>query len=313
MNHYIGIDIGGTNTKIALVNQLGEYTSLSRVYYNATELSIKSFLAKLIDIVDKLTKLHKDSLAGIGISSPGLQMEKGNGTLFSTNLPFLNKFDMKKFWEERYMLPCVVSNDLVAHGLAESMFGSGKGIERFLSVSLGTGIGHAFFYRNKPQISINGISGDSARIIIDPNSDITDLSGISGSAEALCGVNAIELLGQEYFTGENKYSAQEIITKAREEKDSNAIKILSIVSHRLAVLLIDLSAIYYPEIITITGGQTEAGQFFIEECQKEFDRRAFRFFKESSNSLGNQQCIRIIKSKAGGLAGLIGSIVPFLN
>lgn len=313
MDQYVGIDIGGTNTKIALVNQIGDYSSLSRVFYNTPELSINRFLEEVIAVVDSLVDAKKESLKGIGISCPGLQMENGHGTLLSVNMPVLNKFDLKEYFEGRFKLPVAVSNDLVAHSLAESLFGLGKGVDRLLSVSLGTGIGHTFIYKGKPQLTINGTSGDSGRIIIDPGSDITDSSGVSGSAEALCGVRAIEILAKKYYSREKKYSAQEIITQAREENDPAAIEIMSVISRRLALLLIDLSAIYFPEIISITGGQTEAGPFFIEECQKEFDRRASSFFKEIGNSFGNEQKIRILKSEAGGLAGLIGSVGPLLK
>ena len=94
--------------------------------------------------------------------------------------------------------------NLVAHSLAEASFGLGKGVERFLSVSLGTGIGHTFIYKGKPQLTFNGTSGDSGRMILDPNSTIADSSGVYGSAEALCGVRAIEILAENNYSGEKK-------------------------------------------------------------------------------------------------------------
>ncbi len=312
MKAYVGIDIGGTNTKIAIVDPFGKYSDLSRVYYDAAKLSIESFLEKATGVVDDLVNANKESVEGIGISCPGLQMDNGHGTLRSANMPVLNEFDLKLFFENRFKLPVTVSNDLVAHSLAESIFGLGKGVDRFLSVSMGTGIGHAFIYKGKPQLIINGTSGDSGRIIIEPDSDITNSTGVSGSAEALCGVKAIEMLGQNYYSLKKKHTAQEIITKAREESDPVAIEIMLVISRRLAVFLIDLSAIYFPDIISITGGQTEAGSFFVEECQKEFDRRAFGFFKDIRTLCGKEQKIIIQKSETGGLTGLIGSVVPLM-
>jgi len=313
MRDYVGIDIGGTNTKIALVDSLGKYSSLRRVYYGDRELSLESFLEHVVAVVEDLINSKRESIAGIGISSPGLQMENGHGTLISVNMPILNRFDLKQYFEAQFKLSVSVANDLVAHSLTESFFGLGKGVERFLSVSLGTGIGHTFIYKGEPQLSFCGTSGDSGRMILDSNSAIIDPSGVSGSAEALCGVRAIEILAEKYYPGKQKFSAQEMITKAREEKDAVAISIMTEISHRLALLLVDLSAIYFPEVISITGGQTEAGSFFVEECQKEFDRRAASFFNEIGASCGKEQKIRIQKSESGGLAGLVGSIIPFLK
>jgi glucokinase len=313
MNTFIGIDIGGTNTKVALVDQTGEISSLRKVFYRDFTLTLDSYLDRLQKGISDLVETGPALPSGIGISCPGLQMENGHGTLYSINMPMLNKFDLKEFFERKYQLPAVVSNDLIAHGLAESSFGVGLGVERFLSVSLGTGIGHAFFVQGKPQISLNGISGDSGRMIIDPTSDLTDSSGVSGSAEALCGVNAIEILGTEYYQEKGKLTAQEIITRAREQHDPPAVEIMSMISRRLALLLIDLSTIYFPEVISVTGGQTEAGEFFIEACQKEFDRRGSTYFTAAMGLLEKKPGIRIQAAKAGGLAGLIGSIVPLLD
>jgi glucokinase len=310
MTNYIGIDIGGTNTKVALVNQKGEISLLRRVYYKEFELALDEFLDQVLTIVNDVIDTGVEPFESIGISCPGLQMENGRGVLYSINMPILNKFDLKNFFESTLKLPVAILNDLVAHSLAESSFGVGKGVERFLNVSLGTGVGHTFIYKGKPQLSINGISGDSGRMVIDPDSDLKDSGGITGSAEALCGVKAIEILGKKFFNKE--YAAQEIIKMAREQNNPDAVEIMSMVSHKLALLLIDLSAIYFPELISLTGGQTEAGQFFIDECQKEFDERGSVYFDGIMNFLGKDRDIRILKAEAGGLAGVIGSIVPFL-
>jgi glucokinase len=310
---YLGIDIGGTNTKIALVTQRGETSLVRRFYYEDVDLSLDYFLEQVSSIVKSIASTAQEPCAGIGISCPGLQMEHGCGVLYSVNMPILNGFDIKKYFQSNFQLPVAVSNDLVAHSMAESSFGVGRDVDRFLSVSLGTGIGHTFIYKGKPQFSICQISGDSGRMILDPNSDLKDISGISGSAEALCGVHAIEALGMEYFGIEAKrHSAQEIITMAR-ENDPTAVEIMSQISHRLGLFLVNLSVIYFPEVISVTGGQTEAGEFFVDECQKEFDHRSSGYFDGIMGYFGKGKKINILKADAGGLAGVLGSVVPLLK
>jgi glucokinase len=295
------------------VDQAGEITLLNRIYYKDFDLTIENLLDHILREIQEVISSANLPIYGMGISSPGLQMESGHGTLISVNMPTLNGVDLYDYFKNRFKFPIVVTNDLVAQSLSESYFGVGKGVERFLSVSLGTGIGHTFILNGKPQLTINGVSGDSGRIILDPNSETKDSSGVFGSAEALCGVKAIEILATRYFLAENINSALKIISKARESKNPEAIEIMSIISRRLALLLINLSAIYFPEVISISGGQTEAGQFFIDECQKEFDKRGSIFFNAINNSLGREQNIKIKKSDAGGLAALCGSIVPLLH
>jgi glucokinase len=311
--YFIGIDIGGTNTKISVVSEIGEITNLRRFFNKDIDLTTDSFLFQISRNIQEINEISHFKISGIGISTPGLQMGNGQGTLFSINMPILNNIDLKEHFKNLYHLPVVVNNDLVAHSLAESKFGVGKGVERFLSVSLGTGIGHTFILNGVPQISMNGVSGDSGRMILDPNSTDLDSTGVNGSAEAMCGVKAIETLALENFSTGLKHSAQEIITMAREEKDPIAIEIMSTISRRLALLLVNLSSIYFPYLISLTGGQTEAGSFFIDVCQTEFNERSLGFFDEISQLLGRKNKIKIVKSEAGGLAGLIGSIVPLIK
>lgn len=305
---WIGVDIGGTNTKIAWVDEKGHPSFLERVYTRDTRGHVDDFVQHILAGVNRVREQAGISPVGIGIASPGLQIPGGLGTQFSVNLPFLNGFSLKDFFSEKLSLPVVVNNDLVAHSLGEYRFGAGRGVERFLSVSLGTGIGHTYIENGQPQLTIHGVSGDSGRMILEVGSQICDSSGVYGSAEALCGVHAIEELAQ----GTAFSSAQEVINAAREQNDPTAQAILKVVSRRLAQLLVNLASIYFPQVIAITGGQTEAGPFFLSECQAEFDRLSNLFIKQYFRMTGQPRELRIVKAEAGGLAGLLGSIVPLL-
>lgn len=305
---WIGVDIGGTNTKIAWVDEQGHLAFLERVYTCDTLGNADDFVQHILNGVNRVIGQAGARPAGIGIASPGLQIPGGLGTQFSVNLPFLNGFSLKDFFSQKLNLPVVVNNDLVAHSLGEYRFGSGRGIERFLSVSLGTGVGHTYIENGRPQLSSYGVSGDSGRMILEVGSQLCDSSGVYGSAEALCGVHGIEQLAQ----GSAFSTAQEVINAAREQNDPTAQAILRVVSRHLAQLLVNLACIYFPQVISITGGQTEAGPFFLSECQAEFDRISSLFFMQYFRMTGQPGELRIVKAEAGGLAGLLGSIVPLL-
>jgi len=311
--YFIGVDIGGTNIKIAVIDNEGNHFCLIRFFNRGIELTKEKYFNFLLNKIIKIQKKGKRTISGIGISLPGLQMTDGSGTLYSVNLPLLNGFNIKKFFFENVHLPISVTNDLVSHSLGEYQFGSGKGVERFLSVSLGTGIGHTFIVNGKPLIIINGISGDSGRMILDPVSNLCDSGGVIGSAEALCGVKAIEYLVEEKKLKHKFYYTSDVIAAARERNDPEAREILSIISRRVAQLLVNLASIFSPELISLTGGQVEAGDFFIIECQKEFNRLSSNFFNHYFQAIGKEKSVQIVKAKAGGLAGLLGSIVPLLQ
>lgn len=311
--YFIGVDIGGTNTKIALVTQQGEISHLCRIATWCGEPMLENLLNRVSEAVDAIIAEAAHPIFGIGIAVPGLQMITGDGPLYTVNLPFLSRFNLKKYFADRYQIPVQVSNDLVAHSLAESYFGAGKGVDRLLSVSLGTGVGHIFVDHGVPLVIVNGISGDSGRMILDPHSDLCDSSGIYGSADALCGVKAIETLAQKLYPHMVTYKAKDVISAACEKNDPIAQQILTIVAYHTGHLLMNLSSIFFPEVIVLTGGQVEAGEFFMTECRKEFARLSARFFDEYFHLNGQERQIQVIKSQTGGLTGLIGSIIPFLS
>lgn len=308
---YLAVDIGGTNTKIAIVNNLGEFDHLHRFLNKEFILNPNSFLALISQHIEKILKGINYQILGIGVSIPGIQMKNETGTLKSINMPMLNRLNIKNYLSDRFQIPVIVTNDLVSHSLAEAYFGVGKGIKRFLSVSLGTGIGHTFILNGTPQKIIGGISGESGRMIIDPDSLEKDSFGALGTAEALCGVKAIENLAKQMFKNKEKLLATDVITMAR-ENNSIAVEIMSIISRRLAILLVNLSSIYFPEVISLSGGQTEAGEFFIETCKKEFKLRSKNFFNEILSLEDENISLAIVKSSSGGLSGMVGSIVPFI-
>jgi len=312
-NYFIGVDIGGTNTKIALVDDTGQITLLSRLINKDINLETENFLNLVSIKIAEIIQSATDPVHGIGISSPGLQMENGRGTLFSINMPTLNLVDQKHYFEAKFSLPVMVQNDLVAHSLAESCFGTGRGIERFLSVSLGTGIGHTFILNGIPQLSMGGVSGESGRMILDLASQDQDSMGVRGTAEAICGVKAIESLAAEKYPVDTRYSAYHVISLAKTGEDPIAVEIMSIISRRLALLLVNLSSIYFPYVISLTGGQTEAGDSFIETCQAEYNRLSHGFFDDYLAQTGKKWKVKVVKSDTGGLTGLVGSIVPFLE
>lgn len=313
MKYFIGVDIGGTNTKIALVTSQGEVSHLCRIVTRYRETTPESLLNPVNAAVKEIIEEAAQPISGIGISVPGLLMTTGDGPLYTVNLPFLSKVNLKNYFAERHQIPVSISNDLVAHSLTESYFGAGKGIDRLLSVSLGTGVGHTFVDHGVPLVIVNGISGDSGRMILDPQSDLCDSSGVYGSADALCGVKAIETLAKKMYPPMATYTAKDVITAARDKNDQVALEILTIVARHTGHLLMNLSSIFFPEVIVLTGGQVEAGEFFMTECRKEFARLSAHFFDDYFHLNGQERHVQVIKSQTGGLTGLIGSIIPLIG
>ena len=138
----IGIDIGGTSIKGAIVDDTGKVLTrfAMDVDKNASgEAEVNRFcdvMAKAINEYDKSIKLE-----GIGIGIPGiLDMDKGI-IITSPNLPKWNGLHISKLISNRLGLPVYINNDANVAALGEARFGSGKDYSNLIMLTLGTGVG----------------------------------------------------------------------------------------------------------------------------------------------------------------------------
>ncbi len=308
----VGVDIGGTATKIALVDAEGNISNFSSI--------------KTVDILNKRDKYLEDlysniyqviantgsNCVGIGVSMLGLQMEDGSGTLYSSNAPGFKRFNIRSALQKKINMPVTVTNDLTAHALAEYYFGIGKTYKRFLSVAMGTGVGCTMILNGEPVILFGGTSGDCGRIIIDPNAEISCGMSVRGSAEALCGTRGIEYLAKKYYEEIENLVARDVIIKAREGKDEIAIKVMKKIGFYLGHLLANLSVIFFPQIIAITGGTVEAGPVLIEASKERFNELVGKFHTMLGEASGTT-VIDIKKAVLGSNAGMVGGVIPLLR
>src|SRR5215212_5219546 len=134
-----GIDIGGTHTKLALVDKGGNIVEFQPVSSD-TFGDPQPFLDELVRHIEKLRE-GREGVIGIGLSVHGYVDPERKGPIVCANTPALRGLDLRGFMEDNFGLPVVVNNDLTAHALAEYDYGSGRGTRRFLCMAVGTGLG----------------------------------------------------------------------------------------------------------------------------------------------------------------------------
>ncbi|MBK8019917.1 MAG: ROK family protein [Chloroflexi bacterium] len=303
----LGIDIGGTSTKLGLVQPDGAIRSSGKVPTDAHGSDPAPFFERLFAATDPLVEAAGEALIGIGISAHGEVDRERRRPIIAGNTPALRNVDVRGAIERRYGQPVVMNNDLVAHGLGEYFFGCGHGIERFMCMALGTGLGAAMFVDGKPLIIDGGNSGNTGLIILDPNGR-RDSNGIQGSAEGLIGVPGIERLASERYGRAVK--AHEVIAAARAGTDPVAADVMAQVGRWIGQTLASLSVIFYPHRVALTGGTAHAGPVLLDACRAEFDRLVGDFFRDlAANTGGHFKDVEIVLGEGGGETGLLGAVV----
>lgn len=307
----LGIDIGGTNTKLGLVSTAGKVSAYRRFPTNAHGNSPDDFLRNLLSNVQHLLANAGTPVSGIGLSVHGYTDEARRGPILCLNTPALHGVDLKTPLEERFNLPVVVNNDLTAHVLAEYTFGRGRGARRFLCLAIGTGLGAGVVVNGEPLRYLGGCAGDTGHVILEPGGPSCS-SGCHGCAEALCGVPGIERLAFQAYG--RAVPAHEVIAAARRGSDPRATSVMARIGRYLGQALASLSVIFLPDRIALTGGTAEAGPVLLEAVRERFEELVGEYHCTFARLGGDYYSgVEIVLGKTRGETGIVGAAVELLR
>lgn len=303
----LGIDIGGTNTKLGLIDRRGNLIAFLHFPTDAAGTDPHPFLTRLEENMDKLLVQAPGLLAGIGISTHGYIDEGRHGPIACLSTPALRGIDLSSWAGERYHLPVRLNNDLIAHALAEYTYGSGRGSRRFMCLAVGTGLGVGVIINGEPLRYVGGTTGDGGRLILE-RGGIKCKYGVGGSAEALCGVANIERLAEQRY--KRRVPAHEVISAAREGSDPTAVQIIRQIGEHLGLVLANLYFIFLPEKIALTGGTAEAGAVLLEAVRQHFYELAGEYSHILQElTIGYYGAVEIVLGEKPNESGLLGAVV----
>ena len=304
----VGVDIGGTHTKLALVDKGGNIAEFQRMSSD-TFGDPQPFLDELVRRIQKLRE-GREEVIGIGLSVHGYVDPERKGPIVCPNTPALRGLNLRRLMEDNFGLPVVINNDLTAHVLAEYDYGSGRGTRRFLCMAVGTGLGAGVVIDGEPLRYLGGCAGDTGHVIIKPGGPSCSM-GCRGCAEALCGVAGIEQLAKER-TGQDT-PAHEIISKAR-EGEPEAAAIMEQIGQWLGLTLASLCSIYLPERVALTGGVSESGPVLLEACEQRF-RELVGIYHERTVEMAGQfyRGVEFVQGEMRGQTGVVGAVCELLR
>ena len=306
----IGIDVGGTNVKIALVDGEGKiiYSNSVPTYaqmgYEYTVNNIKQAIKDLM----KETNTEAKDIQGIGFDFPGQVDCKTGVVKLAPNIPGWVNVPIAQMIEDEFHIPTRIDNDVRCAALGELKFGAGRGCENFVCITVGTGIGSGLVINGKVVRGAANAAGELGHIKLQMEDGPLCGCGDSGCLEAFASGPSIVAMAQEYLKGGKSAKFRElagdgeitpyIVAKAAEAGDPVAKRIFEKMGYYIGMGLTSVINLLNPEKIIIGGGVAECGELLLEPIRRTINERAMKVQREA---------VEIVPAELGNSAGVIGA------
>ncbi len=282
----IGADLGGTNLRIAAVDEQG--TLLEKVTTGTQVARGRDFvIGEMCDAVRALSVQfsHKGNLVGVGIGVPGI-IDKRTGMLReSPNLPGWDDYPVRDEIERRLESPVVLENDANAAALGEAWLGAARGMSSMCMITLGTGVGGGIVLDGKIWHGMTGMAGEVGHMTLDPSGPPCKC-GNRGCVEQFASASAVMRMAREAIAAggasemaraaESKdviFSA-EVVYNLAVQGDQAAGDIYRRVGWALGILLAGLINMLNLNMYVIGGGVSAAWSVFSPPMFDEVRRRS---------------------------------------
>ncbi len=285
----IGIDIGGTGTKFGIVDRIGNLLFSSEMS-TRNHKEVESFIDELYNNVAPLI----EQAGGVGrMKGIGLGAPNGNyytGTVeYAPNLPWKGILPLAKLVEDKFKLPVVLTNDANAAALGEMMYGAAQGMNDFIMITLGTGVGSGIVANGKLIYGHDGFAGELGHTIIIPDGRFHEGTGKKGSLESYASATGVRLTAIELLSKSKAPSLLRKIPKdeldskkvfdAAIEGDELAKEIFEYTGKILGMALANFVMFSSPEAIILFGGLTKAGDLILKPTKEHMEANLIQVFQ----------------------------------
>lgn len=307
----IGVDLGGTNISVGVVDKDFNIIGRGAVKTNAPRPAEEIFadIAKAIELAVDDAGITMDEISVIGVGTPG-SVDKETGYIdYSNNLKF-DKVPAREILESITHKPCYFANDASCAALGELYAGAGKGTKNLVAVTLGTGVGSGIVIDGKVFRGSNSAGGEIGHTVIVVNGEPCNC-GRNGcweryaSATALISQTKVAMENNpdskmwncaggklENVSGRTAFDAMRMDDEAAKQVVDNYI-------YYVAVGVINIINVYQPEVLCIGGGICNEGERLLAPIRKYCE-------EERYSKYAKKQTV-ICRAELGNDAGIIGA------
>ncbi|WP_024409864.1 ROK family glucokinase [Streptococcus suis] len=308
----IGIDLGGTSVKLAILTTEGEIQEKWSIKTNILD-DGSHIVPDIIDSIKQRFDTHgltKDDFLGVGMGSPGVVDSEAGTVIGAYNLNWKTLQLVKDQFEAALGLPFFIDNDANVAALGEQWVGAGNNNPNVVFMTLGTGVGGGVIAAGNLIRGVKGAGGELGHITVDFDKPFACTCGKKGCLETVASATGIVNLSRRYadqYAGDAKLkqmiddgqdvTAKDVFDLAK-EGDDLALIVYRHFSEYLGVACANIAAVLNPAYIVLGGGVSAAGEFLLDGVCKVFAENSFPQIKEST---------QIVLATRGNDAGVLGA------
>ncbi|HFI0795984.1 TPA: ROK family glucokinase [Streptococcus suis] len=308
----IGIDLGGTSVKLAILTTEGEIQEKWSIKTNILD-DGSHIVPDIIDSIKNRFESHgltKDDFLGVGMGSPGVVDSEAGTVIGAYNLNWKTLQLVKEQFETALGLPFFIDNDANVAALGEQWVGAGNNNPNVVFMTLGTGVGGGVIAAGNLIRGVKGAGGELGHITVDFDNPFACTCGKKGCLETVASATGIVNLSRRYadqYAGDAKLkqmiddgqdvTAKDVFDLAK-EGDDLALIVYRHFSEYLGVACANIAAVLNPAYIVLGGGVSAAGDFLLDGVRKVFAENSFPQIKESTE---------IVLATRGNDAGVLGA------
>ena len=305
----IGIDLGGTNIKVGLVNEKYEIVEKASTPTNLPR-SAEEIVKSMVDTMWKVLNTAKVTIGevnSIGIGTPGVANRNSGVVLYSCNLDFRN-INLRDLFKKYLDKPLYVENDANSAAFGEVLAGAGQGYKDVVVVTLGTGVGGGIIIDGKIYTGFNFCGAELGHNVIEYNGRQCGC-GRKGCFEAYSSATALNMTRESMVVHRDSKmweiagSLENVDGKTAFDgmraDDTAAKNVVNMYIEYLGCGLTNIINTFQPEVLLIGGGICKEGENLTKPLNEYIKREAYCVDAERTTKL--DIC------KLGNDAGIIGA------
>jgi len=293
--YVIGLDLGGTNSEFGIVDQNANIIASTRVktsgHGNDPNQYVDDCVAALRPIIEQVGGIEKIHAMGIGAPNGNYY----TGCIeFAPNLPWKGNVPLAQMFSERLGIPVRLTNDANAAAMGEMQYGAARGMQNFIMITLGTGVGSGIVVNGQMVLGCDGMAGELGHVIVEKGGRQCGC-GRKGCLETYCSATGVARTAREIIEKTDKPTLLRDIPLDKIESKDVAIaagkgdevakEIFEETGRILGEACADFAAFSSPEAFVFFGGLVKAGDLIMEPIKRAYEANVLRVFQGKAKFL----------------------------